>query len=181
MTAAAGRARRGAGRSRLLVAALGLACLAVVGFGLGLIAGAFWEEPRLVASFLVGDTEKVAWGPERPLPPVGAAAEGVAEGVAEGAAPGGGASAPVAGPPPAAPRFAVQVGAFADSAAAERLAESLRGNGFAVYVAPSAGSGASRWRVRVGPLASREEAERAAERLKREETLPTWVLDEEQQ
>lgn len=177
MTAAAGRARRGAGRSRLLAAALGLACLAVVGFGLGLIAGAFWEEPRLVASFLVGDTEKVAWGPERPLPPVGAAADGVAE----GAAPGGGASAPVAGPPPAAPRFAVQVGAFADSAAAERLAGSLRGKGFAVYVAPSAGSAASRWRVRVGPLASREEAERAAERLKREETLPTWVLDEEQQ
>ena len=74
--------------------------------------------------------------------------------------------------------FAVQVGAFADSASAERLANSLRGKGFRVYVSGSREEGASRWRVRVGPMETREAAERSAARLKAEETLPTWVLEE---
>ncbi len=67
------------------------------------------------------------------------------------------------------------------SSPAASLADSLRAKGYAVYVVAGTGAGASRWRVRVGPLASREEADGAAARLKREETLPTWVLDEEQQ
>jgi DedD protein len=84
-------------------------------------------------------------------------------------------------PAPAADHFAVQVGAFAEPDAAERLAEGLRAKGFAVYVSPGAGEGAGdgRWRVRVGPLATREEAERVAGRLKVDEKLPTWVLDED--
>jgi len=76
-------------------------------------------------------------------------------------------------------RFAVQVGAFAESGTAERLAVSLRAKGYDVYVSPGAGAGDARWRVRVGPHAAREDAERAARRLKAEEKLPTWVLDEE--
>jgi DedD protein len=80
---------------------------------------------------------------------------------------------------PAAGHFAVQVGAFGEPDVAERLAESLRGKGFAVYVSPGAGAGDTRWRVRVGPLATRDEAERVAGRLKAQEKLPTWVLDED--
>jgi DedD protein len=142
-----------------------------------MIAGALWEEPTLVASFVAGDAEVVAWGSERALPSVGAAADDVAESGSPEAA----AVADLAAQPSAAARFAVQVGAFADGAAAERLADSLRAKGYAVTVVAGTGAGASRWRVRVGPLASREEADAAAARLKREETLPTWVLDEEQE
>ncbi len=175
--AGTGRARRGARRPRLWAVAVGLIGLAVLGFGFGMIAGALWEEPTLVASFLAGDAEVVAWGSERALPGVGAAGDDLAEsGSSEAAAP-----ADLAPPATAAARFAVQVGAFADGDAAERLADSLRAKGYAVYVVAGTGAGASRWRVRVGPLASREEADGAAARLKREDTLPTWVLDEEQQ
>ena len=101
------------------------------------------------------------------------------------------APAPVAKPapaPPAAPapkqtaalpggRFAVQVGAFAESASAEGLVERLQGRGYSAYVSP-APSGAARWRVRVGPLPTRPEAEKLAEKLQRAEDLSTWVLDE---
>jgi DedD protein len=143
-----------------------------------MIAGALWEEPTLVASFVAGDAEVVAWGSERALPSVAAAA---ADDVAESGSPEAAALEDLAAQPTAAARFAVQVGAFADGAAAERLADSLRAKGYAVHVVVGTGAGASRWRVRVGPLGSREEADAAAARLKREETLPTWVLDEEQQ
>ena len=43
---------------------------------------------------------------------------------------------------------------------------------------PGARSDGARWRVRVGPVADRAEAERLSARLKRDEKLPTWVLDE---
>ncbi|MFT5442965.1 MAG: cell division septation protein DedD [Myxococcota bacterium] len=74
--------------------------------------------------------------------------------------------------------FSVQVGAFAESEGANRVAEDLRGKGFPVYVTPSAGSRDGRWRVRVGPLATRTEADAAALQLKTEQRLPTWVLSE---
>ena len=174
---AAGRARRGTRRPRLWTVAVGLIGLAVLGFGIGMIAGALWEEPTLVASFLSGDAEVVAWGSERALPGVGAADDDLAESGSSEAA----TSADIAPQPTGAAGFAVQVGAFADGDTAERLADALRAKGYAVTVVAGTGAGASRWRVRVGPLASREEADGAAARLKREETLPTWVLDEEQQ
>jgi cell division septation protein DedD len=70
------------------------------------------------------------------------------------------------------------VGAFADSAQAEKLAGDLRKKGFTVAIAPGTGDRASRWRVRVGPLVSREDAGRVAEKLRSREKLPTWTLDE---
>ncbi|MGI9590030.1 MAG: SPOR domain-containing protein [Myxococcota bacterium] len=85
------------------------------------------------------------------------------------------ASAPV----PVPGRFAVQVGAFSESATAERLASRLRDKGWEVYVSPGAKAGESRWRVRVGPHSTREAAAQAAARLKTQEKLPTWVLDED--
>lgn len=74
-------------------------------------------------------------------------------------------------------RFSVQVGAFEQRQAADRLASSLRGAGYSVYLSDS-GRGA-RWRVRVGPHTTRAAAERTAERLKRDRALPTWVLSED--
>lgn len=74
--------------------------------------------------------------------------------------------------------FSVQVGAFSESAAAERVASDLRGKGFPVYVSPSAGSRDGRWRVRVGPLSTRTKADEVAQQLKTREGLPTWVLSE---
>lgn len=90
-------------------------------------------------------------------------------------------------PPPAAPQaprsarsqgFSVQVGAFAESEPAERIADDLRSKDFSVYVTPSAGSRDGRWRVRVGPMATRAEAEDVAQQLKTRERLPTWVVSE---
>ncbi|MDP6979845.1 MAG: SPOR domain-containing protein [Myxococcota bacterium] len=74
--------------------------------------------------------------------------------------------------------YSVQVGAFAQNAAAEQVAGDLRDKGFPVYVTPSAGSADGRWRVRVGPMPTRGEAEQVAGRLKSQERLPTWVLSE---
>ena len=179
-----------------------LVLIAVPGFGLGLIAGVAWEDPSLLGSHLLGGTtEVVAWSGSAeappaeavesiPLPDVAAPAPQPAA-VAKPPAPRPEPAAPAVKPPdatrirpevlsPAAPagRFAVQVGAFGESASAERLAVQLRGKGFDVYVSPGVAAGQARWRVRVGPSPTRDEAERAAARLKAEEQLPTWVLDE---
>ena len=86
---------------------------------------------------------------------------------------------PVSSAPPApGRRFSVQVGAFAESADAEKLADHLRRQGRHVVVVPATGPRDSRWRVRVGPLESRDEANRVAEQLKTSDKLPTWVLAE---
>jgi len=181
---------------------LGFSLLVVFGFSAGVIGGLLWEEPGLVLAYVTGKTEEVAWttaaeivaDSEAKLPPV-AAPPKVAGPVKPAPV------APVATKPalpaptsqpkvkPEAPkppvvaavpagRIAVQVGAFADSGAAERLAERLRGRDYPVYVAPGSGPNA-RWRVRVGPLADRTEAERLAARLKRNEKLPTWIMEED--
>jgi cell division septation protein DedD len=87
---------------------------------------------------------------------------------------------PVSAPPPASSgqRFSVQVGAFAESADAQKLADHLRHEGMRVVVVPATGPRDSRWRVRVGPLRSRDEANRVAQQLKTSDKLPTWVLAE---
>ncbi len=163
-----------------------LSLLTVLGFAAGLAAGFLWQEPGLIFAYWSGRTAEVAWGAD-PVPtadpaPAEEAAAVSAPGPAlsgQGAAPGALPEVSAAPTRGASVRGAsVQVGAFSERASAERLAESLRAKGHPVYVSPGAGAGDARWRVRVGPLASREEAERRAGRLKREEKLPTWVLDE---
>lgn len=79
---------------------------------------------------------------------------------------------------PRARGFSVQVGAFSESAAADRILDDLQGKGFSVYITPSAGSRDGRWRVRVGPMDTRAEALDVAQQLKTQERLPTWVLSE---
>jgi cell division septation protein DedD len=175
-----------------------LGILIVAGFAAGVLAGALWEEPALVLAYLGGDTEEVQWAAETPaegpgeaLPPVAAAPKpeeapplpSLEPTPPPAAAPSKKAAAPepkpakspsVAAAPPG--RIAIQVGAFGESGTAEGLAKKLRGRGYPVYVAHGAGA---RWRVRVGPLEDRASAERLAARLKRDEKLPTWVLEED--
>lgn len=181
-------ARRGASRG-MLRTSLFFAGLGVVGFGIGIAAGVLWEEPGLVIAYLTGRTQDVPWdasappweeSPEAPeaAPPAVAAAPPAAPARAVPAAP----KRPAAPPPVAAPapgHVAIQVGAFGESEAAEALAQRLREVGYSVYVTPGATAGQARWRVRVGPFASREQAEELAGKLKREQRLPTWVLDED--
>ena len=162
----------------------GLGILAVGGFTLGLVSGIAFEEPSLVFGYLFGETEEIAWGGtvgDAELPEVAASAAAPATAAPTrtpqpAAAVRSAARAPASAP--RAGRIAVQVGAFEENEAAEELAVRLRGQGFPVYVTPSAASGSARWRVRVGPLATRKDAERAAARLKHDEGLPTWVLSE---
>ena len=188
-----------AARSRGLRPVLGfiaLVLLAIPGFGLGVVAGVAWEDPGLLLGHLLGRSVEVPWGsvarseaaPQSEATPERAAAAPPAR-VPEKELPAVAAPAPASTTratrlrtevltPGSGPRFAVQVGAFSESRAAEALAESLRAEGFDAYVSPSPKPAAARWRVRVGPFASRENAEGVAARLKVEQKLPTWVLDE---
>lgn len=186
-----------------LAALSGLALLSLVGFAVGLLAGAAWERPGLVLGYVFGGTEEVPWGPDATVPGDGAATDvAAAPPVGPQSAPAPKPEAaptpraakpapaakptriptthqPVAAPKPASERVVVQVGAFTESSAAERLAASLKEKGFAAFVSPGTDAGSARWRVRVGPHGSRSDAEGTAARLKREESLPTWVLIED--
>jgi cell division septation protein DedD len=69
--------------------------------------------------------------------------------------------------------WSIQVGAFSEEAAAEKLANGLRDR-FPVAVLP-AGDNGGRWRVRVQPILGEDRARELAERLKQDHRLPTWV------
>jgi cell division protein FtsN len=70
-------------------------------------------------------------------------------------------------------RWSIQVGAFSEEGAADRLAEGLRAR-YPVEVLPASEQG-GRWRVRVQPIRGEARAREMAEALKRDERLPTWV------
>jgi DedD protein len=172
-------------RLRLLLGLAGLLLLAVPGFAFGLLAGVVWREPELVASHLLGGTREVALqapGAGDSAPPPDATGDvAAAPPAAPAPAPAAKAAAPearAAALPDRGGRLEIQVGAFGDSASAEKLAGRLRRKGFPAFVNPGTGDAGARWRVRVGPIASREEADRTAARLKAEERLPTWVVEE---
>ncbi len=201
-----GRGRSGAERDHpgpgWLATLLGGFVLVVLGFVLGVFVGAARDEPELVLRHLSSDAQEVpapAPAPGTAVPPASEPAPAVAPARTPASmppsepAPPARPSAAVSSPPPvgasrpperapagtpAGPRYAVQVGAFAESAQAEKLAERLRRKGLEVHVTPGTGPRDSRWRVRVGPVDSRLEADRVAERLKTTEQLPTWVLTE---
>ena len=182
------RVRRSGGIGGVFAGLLGLSVLMLGGFAVGLVLGTIWEEPGLVVGHLAGETEEVPWeleagpDPSSAPPPPGRMPEPAAQPLARPAPPArierARQPAQVSAAPPRAGRFAIQVGAFAQSESAQRLADGLRGKGMDVYLSPGTQDGAARWRVRVGPLASRAEAERLAARIKTDEKLPTWVLQE---
>ncbi len=167
--AAPGRSGRRKGRTRrtgrgLLGTVFTAILVVAAGFSIGVVAGLALEDPSLVKDYVAGDTLELELG-------------------ASPAASGGSESdGPLGAPPPQRRGFSIQVGAFADAAAARRLAEELEGAGYPVYVAaPERGDNGTReqrWRVRVGPLTTRSRAESVARELKSGRSLPTWVLDE---
>jgi cell division septation protein DedD len=175
--------------------------LVAAGFLVGLVVGVISEQPELMVSHLVGHDEEVAWSPDAQAVFIESTAVEPAldRSLAESKTvvqPGS--SDPPAWvesepglppvsqeskqrePSPPAPDggLVVQVGAFSESGAAEKMSSSLRDKGYAAYVIPSTESSDGRWRVRVGPATSRQKAEKLARRLKVEERLPTWVVSE---
>ena len=173
-----GRGGRESGEGWLSVLVGGV-LLVGLGLGLGIALGLAWQDAGLLLGQATGAAEELELG-GRPAEVQAPAAELVAgeplpaEAGSPSKSPREAAPAPVEAGPPAG-GFAVQVGAFGESARAEELAETLRGEGHPVYLSPGAGS--ARWRVRVGPLPSRERAEEVARALARR-GLPTWVLEE---
>lgn len=172
----------------------GAALLLVLGFGVGLLAGAMWEEPDLVMDHLAGRTTQLplvaeisadpaeAGEPETFARPLGARGDSpLASRTEVPADPPPVSMPPPDGPatPPAEDGFAIQVGAFGDRAAATRLARELRAVGFPVYVRRDVEQRGERFRVRVGPFPSREAAVRLASKLESDHQLPTWVLSHE--
>jgi len=75
--------------------------------------------------------------------------------------------------------WAIQVGAFTDEKAAQRLLDTLRDRGYPTKLLTEKG-GAQRWRVRVQPVLGKDRATAMSERLKRVEGLPTWMLPMEE-
>ena len=163
-----------------LTSLLGVLILVAGGFVLGLVVGVVFEEPELVAGHVAGRSTEIDWAASQVS---GRSAketqawfaterEGASESVRE--------TPSVAAAPPAfvglsgSHEFVIQVGAFADSLAAQGLAERLRGSGYLTHVI--APHDDDRWRVRVGPVPGRVAADELALRLKSEERLPTWVL-----
>ena len=71
--------------------------------------------------------------------------------------------------------FTVQVGAFANKANAQKLADELSDKGFDAYVESFDKGITSLYRVRVGKFSSREEAEAVESRLS-EQDYPTKIF-----
>ncbi|MFO1394936.1 MAG: SPOR domain-containing protein [Steroidobacteraceae bacterium] len=109
-----------------------------------------------------------AAGSSHPATPVAAPA---ASAPPPSAAPTGVAATPVNRPPPAPPApargaWAVQVGAFGSTQAADKIVQDLRSAGFHAYVSPVQRSGKTLFRVRVGPEPERARADALATTLK---------------
>ena len=72
--------------------------------------------------------------------------------------------------------FTVQVGALADRALAQRIADRLVARGFPAFVAdPAQDAPAAMYRVRVGRYAEHRVAERMKRRLETEEHFRPWI------
>jgi cell division septation protein DedD len=140
-----------------------------LGFVVGALAGVVVEEPGLVFTHLAGRTETVQLVT---LPPEPAPGPGGSAAPARPAAP---APLPAVSAPAKGARFVIQVGAFGERSAADRLGARLVEAGFPAFVEAGEAAASSSWRVRVGPIAGQDEAQRVAQRLKTEQRLPTWV------
>jgi len=84
--------------------------------------------------------------------------------------------APRAEPADAEPRFAVQLGSFAEKKNATALRDRLLSEGYRAYVETSSGGATSITRVLVGPQSDREEAEQMLRRLRGETELEGLIV-----
>ena len=81
-------------------------------------------------------------------------------------------------PPVAAARsgYAVQVGSFSSSEAAQAMKRRLAERGYGSFISAEGRGAARRWRVRVGPYSAKDGAGRAATKLENGEGLATWLV-----
>jgi cell division septation protein DedD len=139
---------------------VGATLLLALGFGVGLFTGVVTDDPGLVWAHVAGDSV------EAPLPSVASSGE-FAEATAKAAEPvQENATRALSG-------FSVQVGAFSDSAPAQKLRKKLVAQGYSAYVVEEDDA----HRVRVGPVSERTEAESLAGALV-DQDYPTWILRE---
>jgi DedD protein len=68
--------------------------------------------------------------------------------------------------PKSGPLWAVQVGSFASRATAEKVAQSLKTDGYTAFVMPVTSGTATLYRVRVGPVSQRGDADALQRKLK---------------
>ncbi len=118
--------------------------------------------PAAAASTPQKATASKSTPPSEPQPPARASAGDAAR--AQAALEGR--DAPASKTADGAGRFVVQVGAFADAAAAKEVRQKIEKLGLKTYVQTVDTSSGRRTRVRVGPLESKDQANKAAERLK---------------
>lgn len=200
MSSVAGRGLRPGG----VVRALGrLALLIVFGFGAGLLIGVLSEEPELLAGHLRGESEAVLLAPAPAMPKaVDSSSEGVRgehpptrearvedqsqQRLPQVAAPAAMRASEVSTATPhtretpvlrgdRSRAWAIQVGAFSNEGAAQRLSQALGAKGYPTQLLSASGD-SGRWRVRVQPVQGEAKAREMAAKLKRVERLPTWVL-----
>ncbi|MFG5409262.1 SPOR domain-containing protein [Piscinibacter sakaiensis] len=143
---------------------------AVVLVGIGVIAFPllFETQPRPIPVDVAIDLPKRAASSPNPAParaPQDIITETAAEAGLKPArgAPAGEAAAPASA---AAPRFIVQIGAFADPALAQQTRLKVERLGLTTYTHVAQTPDGARTRVRVGPVTTRQEAEKMAARIK---------------
>lgn len=205
MAESTSKSKRGSGPG-WLATLLGAMVLVVLGFGLGLVTGAAYEEPKLVAEHLAGRTVNVALPTEveapaaRPAPvavpaptpppaaeparplgePLRAAAPPAKRSEPPNRAPASQARRPAAPPPVAAAPAPRKDGYRIQVGAFGDLAgaQKLRDELRAAgHPTEIQERGTgARFKVRVGPLGTRAEAEGLAKQLESRRKLPTWIL-----
>lgn len=186
MAARRRRARRGDTAFSWLLTGLSGLGLTVGGFGAGVLIGIVTEEPSVLTGYWLGRSERVALrtppaGAERVAPPVNRARaakrtqdkDAPASRAKPAATSVWGLLPAVAAPPVG---YAVQVGSFSSSEAAQMMQTRLAGRGYETFVSVGRDEDGRRWRVRVGPFGARDRADHTASRLQHGEGLATWVV-----
>jgi len=146
--------------------------LAVLGSGVGLLAGGLFQDPDKVVDLALRSwSSEIAREQHSAANPLGNDEPSTLPAVS--AAPRKPAATPksVLGP-------TVQVGAFRDSEGAETLAAELRAKGYVVFVSGKADSKGAWWRVRVLPVPALANARSTASQLASKEKLPTWLVND---
>ncbi|MFM8769696.1 MAG: SPOR domain-containing protein, partial [Rubrivivax sp.] len=113
--------------------------------------------------------------PAKASAPAAAAAAKMAAPAPQAKASASALAAPSTAPDPAAGRFVVQVGAFADDATVRLTRQKVERLGFKTYTQEVSTDAGKRVRVRVGPFAARDEAAQVLNKLK-DAGLPGAVL-----
>jgi len=151
--------------------------LIVGGFGAGVLLGVVTEEPTVLTGHWAGRSERVALRPAA-AEPTSRTSTRVPSDSVKRIEPEAAPAARTLLPPVAAARsgYAVQVGSFSSSEAAQAMKRRLAERGYGSFISAEGRGAARRWRVRVGPYSAKDGAGRAATKLQNGEGLATWLV-----